>query len=341
MRQINQKAELVDIRAKSGGCGCKISPADLFPLLGAIGQQRDERVMVDGSTSDDAAVIWLTEDLAIVQTIDFFPSPVADPYEFGRIAAANALSDIYAMGAVPLSALNVVTFPIDELGGDTLAEILRGGAEICERDNVSVVGGHSIVDAEPKFGLAVTGLVDPASIVSNAGGRDGDVLVLTKPLGPSVILRAAEQNATDREMHELAIETMTETNREASKAAVEAGAHAMTDVTGFGLAGHLHHIARESNLAASIDFDAVPLLPKTIDLAAKIGTSGGTRRNMNWSSEFTSVGESVTDVAMQIVNEANTSGGLLVAVEPKFARAIPGVVIGELHSGVAGRIEIR
>lgn len=340
MRQIKQEAESVGIRGSSGGCGCKISPADLFPLLGAIEQQQDERVMVDGSTSDDAAVVRLSEDLAIVQTIDFFPSPVAAPYDFGRIAAANALSDIYAMGAVPLTALNVVTFPIDELGSETLAEILRGGAYVCARDNVSVVGGHSIIDAEPKYGLSVTGLVDPARIVTNAGGRDGDVLVLTKPLGPSIILRAAEQGATDIEMHELAIATMTETNREASEAALAAGAHAMTDVTGFGLAGHLHHIARESNLAASIDFSAVPVLPQTVNLAARVGISGGTKRNIDWSSEFTTVGERVTDVALQIANEANTSGGLLVAVEPEFAGAIPGTVIGELHSGVAGRIEI-
>lgn len=328
------------IRGVSGGCGCKIGAASLLPALDACRRPSHERVLVDGTTADDAAVVQLSPELAIVQTIDFFPSPVDDPYDFGRIAAANALSDVYAMGGTPISALNVIAYPLQELGQDPLRQILLGGADVCAGDGVSVVGGHSILDTEAKFGLAVTGLVHPDEIVTNAGGQPGDILKLTKSLGVGSLIRAHTLGLAHDSLLRIVVETMATTNREASVQAVSCGVNAMTDVTGFGLLGHLHHVARESGLTAVVEWGSVPSLPLVDELLTSADVvSSGTRRNIEWSVEFTER-SNAPEWAWRLCNEATTSGGLLLSLPPDRADDAPGVEIGYLEDGPRGKIRL-
>ena len=268
------------------GCGCKLSAADIGPIVAALPAFDDPRLLVGSATSDDAGIVQVRDDLALVQSVDFFTPIVDDPYDFGRIAAANALSDIYAMGGEPLCALNLVAFPLETLGGGVLGEILRGGADVVRAAGALLVGGHSIDDPEPKYGLAVTGLVDPREVVSNAGGRAGDLLVLTKPLGVGAISTALKRGR-GAELLGPAVETMTTLNAEASRAALAAGAHAMTDVTGFGLLGHLRELADASGLAAEVDAAAVPALDG-VEALLRDGdaVSGGSRRNRAHAETF-------------------------------------------------------
>src|SRR5215208_3381526 len=258
------------------GCGCKLSAADLRPILAGLPRPTDPRVLVAADTADDAGVVALTDDLAIVQTADFFTPIVDDPYAFGRIAATNALSDVYAMGGRPVSALNLVAFPLETLGGD----VLRGGADAVAAAGASIVGGHSIDDPEPKYGLAVTGVVDPRAVLTNAGGREGDALVLTKPLGAGAVATALKRGIASEALVARAIEVMTTLNAAAADQARAAGAHALTDVTGFGLLGHVHELAEASGLAAEIDAGAVPAIAGVLELLAdERAVAGGSRRN--------------------------------------------------------------
>src|SRR5918912_1396868 len=224
------------------GCGCKLSAADLRGIVAAVPRPADPRVLVAADTADDAGVVALTDDLASGPTADFFTPIVDDPYAFGRIAAANALSDVYAMGARPVSALNLVAYPLATLGADLLREILRGGADAAAAAGAPIVGGHSIDDPEPKYGLAVTGIVDPARVVRNSTARAGDELWLTKPVGGGVAATALKRGLAGPELVDAAVEVMTTLNRDAAEAALAAGTTAMTDVTGFGLLGHLHEL---------------------------------------------------------------------------------------------------
>src|ERR671927_121609 len=242
------------------GCGCKLSAADLRPIVASLPRPTDPRVLVSAATADDAGVVQLREDLAIVQTADFFTPIVDDPYAFGRIAATNALSDVYAMGGTPVSALNLVAFPLATLGGDVLREILRGGLDAAQAAGAAVVGGHSIDDPEPKYGMAVTGIVHPREVLTNAGGRAGDALVLTKPLGAGTVATAIKRGLATPELVERAVDVMATLNDRAAVQARAAGAHALTDVTGFGLLGHVHELAAASGVAAEIDADAVPAI---------------------------------------------------------------------------------
>ena len=252
----------------------------------------------ESNTADDAAVLKLTDEIALVMTIDFFTPIVDDPYDFGRIAAANALSDVYAMGGVPLAAMNVVAFPLEQLGGDVLREILRGGADIAKEAGIAVVGGHSIDDPEPKYGMSVTGTVHPDELISNAGAQPGDVLVLTKPLGVGAIATARKRGNRDDDLLARAVATMTALNDTASAAARAAGAHAMTDVTGFGLLGHLHSLGRASGVAAVIDAPAVPAIDGVMDLLeGDDAVSGGSRRNREYAETFTTFAETVPNRA--------------------------------------------
>ncbi len=240
----------------------------------------EPRLLVGTATGDDAAVFRLRDDLALVQTVDFFTPIVDDPFDFGRIAAANALSDVYAMGGTPLTALNLVAFPLEQLGGDVLRQILEGGLTIAAQAGCAIVGGHSIDDPEPKYGLAVTGTVDPSRMLTNAGARAGDVLVLTKPLGVGALTTAGKRGAAGGVELAAAVETMVTLNAAASKQALGAEAGAATDVTGFGLLGHLHNLARESGLAAEVRAHDVPALPGALEaLGDGVGVSGGGRRN--------------------------------------------------------------
>jgi selenide, water dikinase len=327
--------------AHGAGCGCKLPAAELLPLLGELPAQGDERLLVGAATSDDAAVFRVREDLALVQTIDFFTPLVDDPYDFGRIAAANALSDVYAMGAAPLTALNVVAFPLERLGADVLAEVLRGGLDVAARAGAVVVGGHSIEDAEPKYGLAVTGVVDPARIVTNAGGVAGDLLVLTKPLGVGAIVTARKRGVGEEALLKRAVATMVELNGAAAQAALEAGVHAMTDVTGFGLLGHLHLLCRESRLAAELHAEAVPALPGVEQLLAGAhGISGGSRRNAAWAERFATFTREVEPWRQRLLVDATTSGGLLAAVPFSSVERLPGMVLGRLVEGQPGAIRV-
>jgi selenide,water dikinase len=329
--------------SSGAGCGCKLAAADLLPIVMDLPAATDPRLLVGAPTGDDAAVFALSEDLALVQTIDFFTPLVDDPYDFGRIAAANALSDVYAMGGRPITAMNVVAFPLERLGGEVLGAILRGGLDIVTEAGASVVGGHSIKDDEPKYGMAVTGIVDPRRMVTNAGGLAGDVLVLTKPLGVGAIVTAAKRGAAGPDLVAAAVAVMVELNAAASQAALDAGVHAMTDVTGFGLLGHLHNIARESGLAAEVDAAAVPAINGVEALLQDDGAiSGGSARNAEWSATFATIAADVAGWRARLITDATTSGGLLAALPAAAADAIPGgTVVGRLVPGAPGTIRVR
>src|ERR687886_606435 len=270
------------------GCGCKLSAADLRPIVASLPRPADPRVLVAADTADDAGVVQLSPELAIVQTADFFTPIVDDPYAFGRIAATNALSDVYAMGARPVSALNLVAYPLETLGPDVLREILRGGADAAAAAGAAIVGGHSIDDPEPKYGMAVTGVVAPDAVLTNAGGRAGDALVLTKPLGAGAVATALKRGLADDALVARAVEVMSTLNDVASEQARAAGAHALTDVTGFGLLGHVHELAAASGVAAEIDAAAIPAIEGVLELLEDDRVvAGGSRRNRADAETFT------------------------------------------------------
>jgi selenide,water dikinase len=325
------------------GCGCKLPASALHPILRGLPPIYDPGFMVGAPGPDDAAVYRLTDELALVQTVDFFTPIVDDPYDFGRIAATNALSDVYAMGARPILALNLVAFPLETLGGEVLAAIMRGADDAVRAAGASIAGGHSIDDPEPKFGLAVTGVAHPDAILTNAGGRPGDVLVLSKPLGAGVVSTAAKRGLADPDLLRRATDVMCELNRDAASAAVAAGAHALTDVTGFGLLGHLGELARASGVAAEVDADAVPAIPGVLDLlvAGADVVAGGTRRNRDYAETYADFADDVSEPWRWLVCDAMTSGGLLAAVSPDRAAAARGVVVGRLVAGEPGRISVR
>jgi selenide,water dikinase len=328
--------------AHGAGCGCKLPAAALLPIVRGLPVSDDPRLLVRSDSADDAAVIKISDELALVMTIDFFTPIVDDPYDFGRIAAANALSDVYAMGATPLAAMNVVAFPLERLGGDVLREILRGGADVALLAGAPIVGGHSIDDPEPKYGLSVTGTVHPAELLTNAGARAGDVLVLTKPLGVGAIVTARKRGARDAALLADAVATMAALNDVAAAAARAGGAHALTDVTGFGLLGHLHGMARASAVAARVDAAAVPALGGVLDLlAGEDAVSGGSARNREYAETFTTFADGVPEARRRLVCDATTSGGLLVAVAPERAADVPGTVVGAIVAGAPGEITVR
>jgi selenide,water dikinase len=324
------------------GCGCKLPAAAIAPLLAGLAAPADPNVLVGFETADDAGVYRLRDDLALVHTVDFFTPIVDDPFDFGRVAATNALSDIYAMGATPVSALNLVAFSLEALGAEVLTEILRGGASVAADARVAILGGHSIEDSEPKYGLAVTGLVHPDELLTNAGGQIGDALVLTKPLGAGAVSTAVKRGLPDAPLAE-AVEVMTTLNSSAADAARAAGAHALTDVTGFGLLGHLHELALASGVAAEVRASAVPAIDGVIELLSRAdrqALAGGTRRNRAHAEEFTTFDAAVPEPLRWLVCDAMTSGGLLAAVPPSGAATVPGPVIGRLVPGERGQIRV-
>ncbi len=323
------------------GCACKVPAALLAPVVGALPQSSDPNLLVGTSTSDDAGVYRISEDLALVQTADFFTPIVDDPYDFGRIAATNALSDVYAMGGRPVCALNLVAWSIDELGSEMLSEVLRGGNDVVTAAGAVIVGGHTIDDREPKYGLAVTGVVDPAEVITNAGGRAGDALVLTKPLGSGAVTTALKKGLADESVLAGAVTVMTELNAAGARAARAAGVHGMTDVTGFGLLGHLHELALASGVTAVVQAAAVPAIAGVLELLEDDRSlAGGSRNNRRYAEEFASFDPSVDEVRRRLVTDAMTSGGLLVALDPLRAGEVPGALIGRLVDGPAGEIAV-
>lgn len=329
-------ADVVPLTSLShgAGCGCKLPPAALHPIVMGLPRSARADVLVAAETADDAGVVRVRDDLALVQTVDFFTPIVDDPYAFGRIAATNALSDVYAMGGEPLSALNLVAFPLERLGGEVLGQILRGGHDAVEAAGAAIVGGHSIDDPEPKYGLAVTGTVHPDAVLTNAGGRPGDVLTLSKPLGAGAISTAAKRGLASAELIARGTAVMCTLNRDAAHAARAAGAHALTDVTGFGLLGHLHELALASGCAAEVDAAAVPMIE---GVAFDGAIAGGTRRNRDYAETFTTFGPGVPEERRWLVCDAMTSGGLLAAAP----RPAMGAVVGRLVAGVPGTIDVR
>jgi selenide, water dikinase len=273
----------------------------------------DPNLLVGPETCDDAAVYRLTDDLALVLTVDYFTPIVDDPYAFGQIAAANSLSDVYAMGGRPIAMLSIVGFPRDKLPLGVLGEILKGGAEKAREAGVSVVGGHSIDDAEPKVGYAVAGLVHPARVWKNVGARPGDALVLTKPLGTGIISTAIKQAKAAPATIEAAVRTMATLNRAAAEAVAQVEVHAVTDVTGFGLLGHLREMTGGSGVRARLDASRIPLLPDVVSLAEAGLVPGGTRRNLKSVAEVVRWDNAVVEPLRAVIGDAQTSGGLLVA----------------------------
>ncbi len=273
----------------------------------------DPNLLVGPETCDDAAVYRLTDELALVLTVDYFTPIVDDPYAFGQIAAANALSDVYAMGGRPIAMLSIVGFPRDRLPLGVLGEILKGGAEKAREAGVGVVGGHSIDDAEPKIGYAVAGLVHPARVWKNVGARPGDALVLTKAVGTGIVSTAIKQGKASAAAVEAATRSMAALNRAAAEAVAEVRAHAVTDVTGFGLLGHLAEMTKGSGVRARVSAGRVPLLPEVLELAAAGMVPGGTKRNLRAAAATVRWDPGVPDLLRTVLADAQTSGGLLVA----------------------------
>ncbi len=301
------------------------------------------------TTRDDAAVYRLTDELAIVQTVDLFTPVVDDPYQYGAISAANALSDIYAMGARPFIALNIIGFPRAKLSLDILEEILRGGAEKTSEAGVIIAGGHSIDDPEPKYGLAVTGLVHPQGVIRNIGARPGDRLVLTKPLGIGILTTGIKQDKTSAQAANEVIRVMAQLNAAAAAAMVEVGVHAATDITGYGLLGHLYEMTSGSSVCARIVSSRVPVLAEARELARAGAIAAGTVRNLNYLQSRVSF-EELEETDQLILCDAQTSGGLLMAVPPDRLNPLlaalrqrgvnPIAEIGEITTAGDGRIQV-
>lgn len=317
-----------------------MGPGDLSAALAPLPRESDPRLLVGRETFDDAGVFRVSDDLALVQTVDFFAPIVDDPYRFGRVAAANALSDVYAMGGEPLTAMNIVGFPDKALPLSVLSEILRGGQDAVHEAGARIVGGHTVTDEELKYGLSVTGQVHPDRILSNANAEPGDVLVLTKPLGTGILATAGKMGMLPEPQAERLYEAMATLNRDASRAALAAGARCATDVTGFGLLGHARHVAAASGVRIVIELGRVPLLPGVREALVAGYTTGGAKRNARWLAADTDWND-VGDDARALLTDPQTSGGLLVALTPAradvFLAAMPSaVVVGRVESWTDG-----
>ncbi len=320
LRETNDRSAVAHVQAglttlaSCGGCAAKLSPQDLAQVLSRLPGITDPNVLIGTATADDAAVYRLNDDLAIVQTVDFFTPVVDDPYSYGQITAANALSDIYAMGAEPLFALNIVGFPAASQPLEVLAKILQGGADKAAEAGISIIGGHTIIDAEPKYGLAVTAVIHPGKVISNAGARAGDRLILTKPLGTGIITAALKQGKVSAAGLAEATRIMATLNKAAAAAMVTVGAHACTDVTGFGLLGHLREVAGGSGVGAVIHVNRVPVIEGAWDLVRQGIVPGSSRRNLEFLRDQLDVADGVGEDALLLLADAQTSGGLLIAV---------------------------
>jgi selenide,water dikinase len=330
------------------GCGCKLGPDDLRTVLGGVTlPPASVDLLVAADTGDDAAVYRLPSGEALIATLDFFTPIVDDAYDWGRIAATNALSDVYAMGGRPLLALNIVNWPVDDLPLEMLARVLQGGVDVAAAEGVAVAGGHSITDPEPKYGMVVIGLVRSDEVVRNSTAPAGAALYLTKPLGLGIVSTAIKRGIAEEGLIDAAVDLMTTTNRAAGEAMRYAGVEAATDVTGFGLLGHLHRMLLASATAAELDAGAIPLLdPRILDLARSDVVPGGTKRNLASVRPHTVFGD-LPEPERLILADAQTSGGLLIAArhQPSMEAAfgehdVPFAKIGEVVAGEPGHIAV-
>ena len=330
-----------------GGCGCKIAPGVLAEILKkSSGFPVPPQLMVGIETADDAAVYKLNDEQALIATTDFFMPIVDDPFDFGRIAATNAISDVYAMGGTPIMALALVGMPINKLPLETIGDIIRGGESVCAEAGIPIAGGHTIDSVEPIYGLVVMGLVHPSKIKRNADARAGDKLILGKPLGVGVLSAALKKGALDAAGYAAMIENTTKLNKPGKALSELPGVHALTDVTGFGLLGHLLELARGAGLEARLDMDRIPLLPSVHELASNGFVTGASGRNWAGYGHQVALAERITPAQQMLLTDPQTSGGLLVACAPDtvdevlalFAREgfAHAAVIGEMQAGEAG-----
>jgi selenide,water dikinase len=339
-----------DIRLTSfshgGGCGCKIAPGVLADILkNSQGFPVPKELLVGIDTSDDAAVYKLNDEQALIATTDFFMPIVDDPYDFGRIAATNAISDVYAMGGTPIMALAILGMPIDKLPIDVIGKIIRGGESICAEAGIPVAGGHTIDSVEPIYGLVVMGLVHPSKIKRNADAKAGDKLVLGKPLGVGVLSAALKKNMLDATGYGVMIENTTKLNKPGRALAYLAGVNALTDVTGFGLLGHLLELARGAKLTANLAMTQIPLLPGVADLAEQGCITGASKRNWAAYGHDVSLAADINDVQLAILTDPQTAGGLLVSCAPHAVDSVlklfresgfaDAAIIGEMSAGPA------
>ena len=329
-----------------GGCGCKIAPGVLAEILKkSSGFPVPPQLLVGIETADDAAVYKLNDEQALIATTDFFMPIVDDPYDFGRIAATNAISDVYAMGGTPIMALALVGMPIDKLPLETIGKIIQGGESICAEAGIPIAGGHTIDSVEPIYGLVVLGLVHPSRIKRNADARAGDKLILGKPLGVGVLSAALKKGALDDAGYAAMIENTTKLNKPGKALSELEGVHALTDVTGFGLLGHLLELARGAGLQARLDMASIPLLPGVQALAERGHVTGASGRNWAGYGHDVSLSSQITPVQQMLLTDPQTSGGLLVACAPEtvdevlalFAREgfANAAVIGDMVAGPA------
>ncbi len=308
------------------------------PLTGLFQPENYPDLLIGLTAPDDSAVYRLNSEQAIISTMDFFPPVVDDPYAFGAIAAANALSDVYAMGGEPLMAINLVAFP-DGLGLELLSEILRGGAEKVRESGAVIAGGHTVTDKEPKYGMAVTGMVHPDQIISKSGARPGDKLILTKPLGSGVITTALKNSKAEPGHVATAIASMSRLNRNAARIAQRFGIHAMTDITGYALLGHAHEMAHLSNVDFHIQYANIPWLPGARHYAEQEHFAGGMFRNMEYFTEWVNFAEPIQEVERLLLYDPQTSGGLLMAVPAEHSHAVcTALAAGGDESGVIGEV---
>lgn len=345
---MNRSKRLTEF-SHGAGCGCKIGPEELADVLGRLAPVSHPDLLVGSDTGDDAAVWRLDDDRALVVTTDFFTPLVDDARTWGRIAATNAASDVYAMGGRPILALNLVAWPTDQLGPEVLAEVLAGGADAAEAGGWLAVGGHSIDDPEPKYGQAVVGEVHPDHIMTNAGLRPGDVLVLTKALGTGAITTAVKFGKAQPDWVDAAVDSMCTLNDVGAQVAVAAGVTGATDVTGFGLLGHLKKMTQASGVDVSLVAGDVPALLGARQALALGMVSGGTRRNRDWTADVVDAGSDVSEEDLWLLADAQTSGGLLLGVDPGLvggvvteltAAGLPAAVIGRVERPGEGRIAI-
>jgi len=296
-------------------------------------------VLVGTETGDDAAIYQIDERVALVLTNDFFAPIVDDPYDYGQIAAANALSDIYAVGGRPITALNIAAFPRD-LGPDVIAKILEGGQAKAEEAGILIIGGHTVDDKEPKYGLAAIGVLTPGDQITNSNAQPGDVLILTKAIGSGFITTAGKAGTASQESISAAVESMATLNKGAANAMIEVGVNAATDVTGFGLLGHLAQMMKASGTSATVNWSSIPMLPGALDLAHAGSTSGGTRRNMEALEGRISYGEGISDFEFMVLSDAQTSGGILISVPEERSEALIKSLVTNrtLYSTLIGRV---